>query len=89
MICRPLPAGYLGGVFGCDLVRLKLEEGLVFLDDGTVGDVPLGEHAGGDGFAHRGDFDFNGHGRRGSESESESGRPNRSRYLNRSLGMGV
>jgi hypothetical protein len=77
-------AGDLGGAFGGDLVGLELEEGLVFLDDGAVGHVPLGEHAGGDGFAHRGDFDFNGHGRRGSESESE-----RLRIVLVILGVGV
>ena len=52
------PSGGFRGALGGDLVGLQLEERLVLLDDVAVGDVPLGEDAGVDGFAHRGHFDF-------------------------------
>src|SRR5690606_26064648 len=51
-------AGLFGDAFGGDLVGFQFEEGLVLFHDVAVGDVPLGEHAGVDGFAHGRDFDF-------------------------------
>jgi hypothetical protein len=51
-------AGDLGGAFGRDLVRLQLEKRLILADRVAIGDVPLGEDAGTDGFAQRRDLDF-------------------------------
>src|SRR5438552_4117916 len=47
-------SGGLGRAFARNLVRLEFEQRLVFFHDIAVGDVPLGENAGRDGFAHRG-----------------------------------
>lgn len=41
-----------------DLVGLQFEERLVLLHQITVLDVPLGQHAAGDRFAHGRDFNF-------------------------------
>ena len=49
-----------GGDFGGDLVGLQGDEGVAFLDGGTVGGVPLGDEPAGDRFADVGDFDVHG-----------------------------
>jgi hypothetical protein len=48
----------VGDALGGDFVGFELEERLVLFDHGAVGDVPLGEDAGADGFAEGRDFDF-------------------------------